>query len=71
MDRSYTVREIDEMRQHIKIIHGMNWMFSRGNESEMYLQEQRVENLLRTYMMNGTEPNELAAKITFPNGDDQ
>lgn len=42
-DRKYSISEIDRMRTAIA------WIFPSGD----------IENLLRTYMQNGTEPEEL------------
>lgn len=51
--RKYSVAEIDAMRECI------GWMYPSGVS---YLQGERaadIENRLRTYMTNGTEPDEL------------
>lgn len=44
-DRKYSVAEIDRMRKAI--------------DSTYYLQAPAVEDRLRTYMLNGTDPEEL------------
>ncbi len=52
IDRKYNIAEIDRMRTAIK------WSYGEGN----YDPQERnadIENRLRTYMANGTEPEEL------------
>lgn len=52
-ERKYSVAEIDRMRR------ALEWAYPTGVS---YYAEQRgaeIENRLRTYMQNGTEPSEL------------
>lgn len=56
--RKYSVHEIDQMRKIIEF-------FGFGNGP--YDERERassVENRLRTYMLNGTTPEELSAALT-------
>lgn len=53
--RKYSLTELDEMRyliwERAQLIRGWS------------LKEQRVEDILRTLMLNGTEPEELRAEV--------
>lgn len=55
--RKYSVAEIDRMRELI------NFSFTGQLPRNL---EEIVEHRLRTYMLNGTEPAELEAKILTP-----
>lgn len=53
MDRKYTVAEIDQMRSSIR------WSYPCGVSYYPDQREREIEDRLRTYMLNGTEPEEL------------
>ncbi len=54
-DRKYSVAEIDHMRKTVRrLIYSMGVTNSQWEESSRI-----VEDRLRTYMLNGTDPEEL------------
>lgn len=55
MERKYTVAEIDRMRKAIE------WSYPCGVSFQRSERDADVENRLRTYMQNGTDPEELEA----------
>ena len=79
MERKYSVSEIDKMRKAIstKVWAGVRIVWSadmggRSWQSEPSVEERaalraRVEDELRTYMLNGTDPEELSCP-TQPEG---
>lgn len=59
-DRKYSLQEIDDMRQALNELMG-SWQFSGdGSWAGRMPKAEEVEQRLRTYMQNGTEPAELA-----------
>ena len=63
MIRKYSVAEIDRMRAALKKRH---WIQDIMQGEDIWMMDARhlrhdnyIENLLRTYMENGTEPEEL------------
>ena len=65
-ERSYTVGEIDQMRRAISFCESRKGMVYQGDghwqgSSDSGLQS-RVEDMLRTYMVGGVEPDELVEK---------
>lgn len=52
-DRKYTVQEINRMRGAIWWLCETGWPYRQAER------DADVENRLRTYMQNGTEPEEL------------
>lgn len=74
--RKYSVDEIDRLRRIVE----QEWLFGRGpvrtGFSRSYRSDEKavaVEAMLRTYMFNGTDPEELEravyglARTTLPN----
>jgi len=62
-ERAYTVREIDDMRRSVRTLarFGAWWHFRRFRpDGEVSATE--IEERLRTYMLHGTAPEELAAE---------
>lgn len=57
-ERKYSVAEIDRMRDYL--LQNTDWSGSRPAF------EARIEDTLRTYMLNGTEPEELEAPSELP-----
>jgi hypothetical protein len=55
--RPYTVSEIERMRQALQIINT-----PIGISYSQTAIDARVEDQLRTYMVNGTEPDELGRR---------
>jgi len=55
-DRKYSVAEIDRMREDI------GRMFPLGVAYDPDWRARQIEDKLRTYMLNGTDPDELAAE---------
>ena len=53
--RKYSVTEIDRMRRAVRTIEGHRPAFWDGSA------DAKCEDRLRTYMLNGTEPEELEA----------
>jgi hypothetical protein len=53
MGRKYSVEEIDQMRRSI------DTMMSSHRSYDPVEQAKKIEERLRTYMLNGTEPDEL------------
>jgi len=56
-ERKYSVAEIDRMRQAIR------WSYPCGVPYYENERSAEIENRLRTYMQNGTDPKELEAMI--------
>jgi len=54
LPRKYTVAEIDQMRKHIE------WSYPTGVSFNGAERSAEVERRLRTYMMAGIEPKEIA-----------
>lgn len=64
--RKYSISEIDRMRAALGTIN-MRWpplYFSSEAERDLqpFYDAQKIEDQLRTYMQNGTEPEELEAE---------
>lgn len=57
-ERKYSVAEIDRMRRSIR------WSYPTGISCYEHERAADIENRLRTYMQNGTDPEELE-KGTF------
>lgn len=53
MTRKYTVAEIDRMRRAIE------WSYPSGVTYYQAERSAEIEDRLRTYMVNGTDPSEL------------
>lgn len=71
-ERKYSLSEIDRMREAVRIIAvgPMDWQCNgRGSfigtsrSGPPYLRVADIEDRLRTYMMNGTDPEELEAAV--------
>ncbi len=52
-ERKYTVAEIDQMRELIQGSYPDGWPYMHDER------EAEIEGRLRTYMLNGTNPEEL------------
>jgi hypothetical protein len=52
-DRKYSIQEIDRMRQCIR------YSYPSGVPYYEHERAADIENRLRTYMLNGTDPKEL------------
>jgi len=52
-ERKYSVSEIDRMRKAIE------WSFPTGVSYDAVDRAAEIEERLRTYMLNGTDPKEL------------
>lgn len=71
MSRKYSLDEIDQMRRDIdRIVEGVRhyqWSpsgcFSSGITYNAAERAAKIEDRLRTYMQNGTDPAELEAKV--------
>jgi hypothetical protein len=60
IDHRYTVLEIDEMRSAIfEIMNPVRWMSATSAMVLSSPDPDEVERMLRTYMLNGTRPDEL------------
>jgi hypothetical protein len=58
-ERKYSIAEIDRMRREVcDNLHSQNTGFLRDSVRQI---EEKAELLLRTYMLNGTDPEELEA----------
>ncbi len=55
----YSLAEIDDMRMSVRELYGRHG-FTREVQLEI---ERAVEDRLRTYMMNGIDPKELADAV--------
>lgn len=55
-EKKYTVQEINRMRQTIWMVENMQRVGFAFSVPDL---SARVEDMLRTYMQNGTEPEEL------------
>ena len=52
-ERKYSVSEMDRMRRTL------SWLHRPGGPYRQHEEDARMENILRTYMQNGTDPEEL------------
>lgn len=59
-DRKYSVQEIDRMRNAVRRQFPMSWGGLIGMPMTLSTEyDAQVEDRLRTFMLNGTEPDEL------------
>lgn len=68
-ERKYSIHELDRMRSALHRRRGTNdTLFVNRDEQRAHWDaaDVWVENQLRTYMLNGTEPDELDAAADLP-----
>lgn len=69
MERKYSVQEIDRMRMAVRHQFPMAWSGSIGFPMKLTDEyDGQVEDRLRTYMLNGTDPDELDGGKKFTLG---
>jgi hypothetical protein len=64
IDKQYTVEEIDRMRSAVRYIIFPDGHFSDDFPIEERYVQKQTEDQLRTYMINGTRPEELEELVS-------